>query len=157
MRPKAAIAWCQVALRQRRMAGSVAGCPDRPYLPPGEKTDDEFPLLLMTGRRLQHYNAGTMTRRTGNLALQADERLEMHPADAARLDIGDGQRVEVASRRGAVAAAVDVTDRVTEGQLFLAFHFPEVLANALTSDATDEVTSCPEYKVTAVRVSPTGA
>ena len=124
-----------------------------PYLPPGEQPDRDYPLLLITGRRLQHYNAGTMTRRTGHLQLQAQESLEVSPRDAERLGLRDGERARVTSRRGAVEAPVTVTDRVAEGQLFLAFHFPDVLANALTSDATDEVTSCPEYKVTAVRVS----
>ena len=94
-----------------------------------------------------------MTRRTPHLELQAKESLEINPSDAERLGLGDGQRARVSSRRGTVEAPVTVTDRVAEGQLFLAFHFPDVLANALTSDATDEVTSCPEYKVTAVRVS----
>ena len=58
----------------------------------------------------------------------------------------------VASRRAEVTLPVDLTERVAPGQLFMAFHFPDALANALTSDATDEVTDCPEYKVTAVRI-----
>jgi formate dehydrogenase major subunit len=126
----------------------------RPYLPPGEAPDAEFPLVLVTGRRLAHYNAGTMTRRTANLELLPAERLELHPDDAAGLAIADGDRVEVASRRAAITVAAQVTDRVRPGELFMAFHFPEALANALTSPATDEVTGCPEYKVTAVRVRP---
>jgi formate dehydrogenase alpha subunit len=124
----------------------------KPYLPPGEQPDAEYPFVLVTGRRLVHYNAGTMTRRTANLVLLPEERLEIHPSDAERLGVGDGDGIEVASRRGAVELAADVTERVAPGELFMAFHFPEALANALTSEATDEVTSCPEYKVTAVRV-----
>jgi formate dehydrogenase major subunit len=124
----------------------------KPYLPPGEQPDAEYPFVLVTGRRLVHYNAGTMTRRTDNLVLLPQERLEIHPSDAERLGVGDGDGVEVASRRGVVELAADVTERVAPGELFMGFHFPEALANALTSDATDEVTSCPEYKVTAVRV-----
>ena len=122
----------------------------RPYLPPGEEPDARYPYVLVTGRRLEHYNAGTMTRRTGNLELLPDERLEIHPHDAEQLGIGEGKRVEVASRRGTVELAARVTDRVAPGQVFMAFHFPEALANALTSDETDDVTDCPEYKVTAV-------
>jgi formate dehydrogenase major subunit len=124
----------------------------KPYLPPGEEPDAEYPFILVTGRRLVHYNAGTMTRRTDNLLLLPEERLEIHPSDAQRLGVGDGDAVEVSSRRAAVALPADVTERVAPGELFMAFHFPEALANALTSDATDDVTSCPEYKVTAVRV-----
>jgi formate dehydrogenase major subunit len=124
----------------------------RPYLPPGEQPNSRYPYVLVTGRRLEHYNAGTMTRRTDNLELLPDERLEIHPHDAEQLGVGEGDGVEVSSRRGTVELPARVTDRVAPGQLFMAFHFPEALANALTSDATDEVTDCPEYKVTAVSV-----
>jgi formate dehydrogenase alpha subunit len=124
----------------------------KPYLPPGEQPDAEYPFVLVTGRRLVHYNAGTMTRRTGNLALLPEEQLEIHPADAERLGVGEGDGVEVTSRRGAVALPADVTERVAPGELFMGFHFPDALANALTSEVTDEVTSCPEYKLTAVRL-----
>jgi formate dehydrogenase major subunit len=124
----------------------------RPWLPPGEQPDHDFPYLLVTGRRLTHYNAGTMTRRTPNLTLQPREMLDLHPDDAARLGLRHGESVEITSRRGAVVAPVRLTDDVTPGQVFLAFHFPEVAANVLTSSAVDEATSCPEYKVTAVRL-----
>jgi formate dehydrogenase major subunit len=127
----------------------------RPYLPPGEEPDSRYPYVLVTGRRLEHYNAGTMTRRTDNLELLPDERLEIHSHDAEQLGVGEGDRVEISSRRGTVELPARVTDRVAPGQLFMAFHFPEALANALTSDATDEVTDCPEYKVTAVSVRAT--
>lgn len=123
-----------------------------PYLPPGEEPDAEFPLVLITGRRLEHYNAGTMTRRTPNLDLRSRERLELNPADAAAAGLADGDLATVTSRRGAIAVAVQTTDRVAPGQCFVAFHFPETPANVLTSDNVDEITSCPEYKVTAVRV-----
>jgi formate dehydrogenase alpha subunit len=123
-----------------------------PYAAPGEQPDADFPLLLVTGRRLEHYNAGTMTRRTGNLRLVPEELLELHPDDAGALGIGDGEAVRVASRRGEILVTADVTERVSPGQAFIGFHFPEALANLLTSQHGDEVTSCPEYKVTAVRV-----
>ena len=74
----------------------------RPYLPPGETPDPDYPLLLLTGRRLDHYNAGTMTRRTANLILYAHERIESTRRDAARLGIDDGASVIAASRRGEV-------------------------------------------------------
>lgn len=123
-----------------------------PYRPSGEEPDADFPLLLVTGRRLEHYNAGTMTRRTGNLQLVPEELLELHPDDALELGVRDGDRVRVASRRGEIEVTADVTGRVAPGQAFMAFHFPEAAANLLTSQHTDEATDCPEYKVTAVRV-----
>jgi formate dehydrogenase alpha subunit len=129
----------------------------RPYLPPGEEPDADYPFVLVTGRRLEHYNAGTMTRRTANLALVPDERLDVHPDDAARLGLPDGAVVEVASRRGAITVPLRRSARVAPGQLFLAFHFPETPANLLTSEHTDEVTGCPEYKVTAVALRPAPA
>jgi formate dehydrogenase major subunit len=93
-----------------------------------------------------------MTRRTPNLTLQPRETLDLHPHDAARLGLSDGDPVEVTSRRGAVVAPVHLTDDVSPGEPFLAFHFPDVATNLLTSDAVDETTSCPEYKITAVQV-----
>ena len=125
----------------------------RPYLPPGEQPDDDYPFLLITGRRLVHYNSGSMTRRTDNLTLAPSERLELNPADAARLGVADGQAVQIASRHGTIQAPVEVTERVSPGEVFLAFHFPEILTNALTSDHVDDIATCPEYKVTAVRIS----
>jgi formate dehydrogenase major subunit len=93
-----------------------------------------------------------MTRRTANLELVPRECLEIHPDDAARLGVADGERVLVASRRGRVELAAWPTERVAPGQVFMAFHFPDALANALTSESTDSVTDCPEYKVSAVSV-----
>jgi predicted molibdopterin-dependent oxidoreductase YjgC len=81
----------------------------------------------------------------------------MHPDDAAALGLASGEEAELTSRRGRVSVAVEPTDRVAPGELFMTFHFPETLANALTSDATDEVTDCPEYKVTAVSVTRSSA
>lgn len=122
-----------------------------PYRPPGEQPDASYPFVLVTGRRLEHYNSGTMTRRTDNLRLRAHEFVEMNPTDAIRLELAEGDIVEVASRRGAVTAPLTLTESVGVGQLFMDFHFPEVLTNALTSDVVDTA-GCPEYKVTAVRV-----
>jgi formate dehydrogenase alpha subunit len=123
-----------------------------PYAPPGEQTDSEYPLLLVTGRRLEHYNSGTMTRRTANLELVGVELLEINAGDALDHGIADGERVRVASRRGAIEVTARVSDRISPGEAFTAFHFPEALTNRLTSQEVDEVTSCPEYKVTAVRI-----
>lgn len=128
----------------------------RPYLPPGEQPDSTFPYLLITGRRLVHYNSGSMSRRTPNHQLRPHEVLDLHPDDAARLGLADGDLVDVASRRAAVTFPVHLTDTVAPGQLFAAFNFPDTPTNALTSDASDSETGCPEYKITAVSLSPAG-
>jgi formate dehydrogenase major subunit len=125
-----------------------------PYKQPGDAADDEFPLILVTGRRLEHYNAGTMTRRTGNLELVDRDWLEIHPDDAERLWITDGQRVSVRSRVGRIETEARVTERIEAGHVFTAFHFPEVRTNLLVGSSADVNTSCPEYKVVAVDVRP---
>jgi formate dehydrogenase major subunit len=125
-----------------------------PYKQPGDAADDEFQMILVTGRRLQHYNAGTMTRRTGNLELVDREWLEIHPDDAAKLWITDGQRVSVRSRMGRIELEARVTERIEPGHVFTAFHFPEVRTNLLIGSSADVNTSCPEYKVVAVDVRP---
>ncbi|MBX7194304.1 MAG: formate dehydrogenase subunit alpha [Sandaracinaceae bacterium] len=120
---------------------------------PGEEADDAFPFVLITGRQLAHYNSGTQTRRTANVELQPEDFVELHPDDAAELGIEQGDLVEIASRRGAIEAHACVTRRVARGNVFLAFHFPEVKTNVLTSGSSEPETRCPEYKVTAVRVT----
>ncbi|MFD2351137.1 molybdopterin oxidoreductase family protein [Nonomuraea ferruginea] len=124
-----------------------------PYLPPGEQPDDRYPLVLVTGRRWAHYNSGGMTRRTDNLRLDPVDRLDVHPDDAARHGLRDGDRVRVESRHGSASLIARLSDDVAPGQVFCAFHFPSSGVNALTSDRADTVTSCPEYKVTAVRLT----
>ncbi len=109
-------------------------------------------LTLVTGRVLAHYNAGTMTRRTRNVALAGADALEIHPGDAAARGIRDGDRVAVVSVRGEAHAVARVTERVAPGALFLSFHFPETATNAVTGDVRDRLTGCPEYKVTIVEV-----
>ena len=125
-----------------------------PYKPPGDAASDEFPLILVTGRRLEHYNVGTMTRRTGNLELLSEDWLEIHPDDAAAWGIADGATVEVRSRNGHIHVAARVTERIQPGHVFTAFHFPEVRTNLLIGQSADVNTSCPEYKVVAVAVTP---
>lgn len=124
------------------------------WLPPGEQPDSEYPYVLITGRRLAHYNSGTMTRRTPNRDLVGHELLDLHPDDLARLGLRDGDETEVTSRRGSVLVRVHATDALVPGEAFIAFHFPDVAANLLTSEVVDAATSCPEYKVTAVNIRP---
>jgi formate dehydrogenase major subunit len=123
-----------------------------PYREPGEVADDEFPLILITGRRLQHYNAGTMTRRTKNLELMESDWLEIHPDDAARLWIKEDDLVSVRSHHGRIEIPVRITDRIEKGNVFTAFHFPELRTNLLVGDSVEVNTGCPEYKVVAVDV-----
>jgi formate dehydrogenase major subunit len=125
-----------------------------PYKAPGDAADEEFPLVLVTGRVLEHYNAGTMTRRTANVDLVDRDWLEIHPDDAARLWIGDGDRVSVRSRVGRIEVEARVSERIEPGHVFTTFHFPETRTNLLVGQSSDINTSCPEYKVIAVDVRP---
>ena len=124
------------------------------FVPSPERNQNGYPFLLITGRALEHYNVGTMTRRTPNYNLLSADFLEIHSADAARHNIKDGQIVQVESRWGSTRAPARVTERVSPGTLFLTFHFPETHANVLTSSYVDPQSKCPEYKVTAVAISP---
>lgn len=142
-------------LYQERFAtpDGLAHLAARNYLPPGEQCDAEFPFLLITGRRGEHYNSGSMTRRTGNLRLSADETVDIEPGDAAALGLNDGDPVRLGSRHGTAVLQARITDEVEPGQVFAGFHFPGASVNSLTSRVEDEVTGCPEYKLTAVRLS----
>ncbi|MGW3401417.1 formate dehydrogenase subunit alpha [Streptomyces zhihengii] len=125
-----------------------------PYLPPGEEPDADYPLLLVTGRRWAHYNSGSMTRRGANLGLDPQGHLDLHPEDAARHGVRDGAPVVVDSRHGQARLTARVGGDLAPGQVFCAFHFPDEHVNSLTSGHADTATSCPEYKVTAVRLRP---
>lgn len=114
------------------------------------------PLSLITGRVLEHYNAGTMTRRSSNLRLHPSDELQIHPSDAASRGVTDGMRVRLRSRFGEAHATARVTNEVSPGVVFLSFHDPATAANAVTGDVRDRLTDCPEYKLTAVEVEPNG-
>jgi formate dehydrogenase alpha subunit len=123
------------------------------FLPARELPDAEYPFLLTTGRLLEHWHTGTMTRRSAVLdALVPHGSLELNPRDAASLGLAAGGTAVVTSRRGRIEVPVDVTDKVDRGTVFLAFHFKEHAANELTIAALDPVAKIPEYKVCAVRV-----
>jgi predicted molibdopterin-dependent oxidoreductase YjgC len=113
-----------------------------------------YPYLLITGRVLQHYNVGSMTRRTPSQQLAAADRLEIHPDDAAREGLVEGSRVVLASRWGETRVGVAISPRTPRGSLFLSFHHPETHANRVIGPHRDPSSNCPEYKVTAVRISP---
>lgn len=113
-----------------------------------------FPYTLITGRVLEHYNVGTMTRRTPSVGLTGADVLEMNAHDAEREGFRDGDGAHVESRWGGTEVPVRISDRVSPGTLFLSFHFPESHTNRLVGPHTDPVSKCPDYKVTAVRVAP---
>jgi len=127
------------------------------YRPSAELPDEEYPLVMSTGRILYHYNAATQTRReSGPVAKQSGNFIEVHRRDARRLGIEHGQKVRVVSRRGAVEAEAFVSPRVRRGCVWMPMHFAESRANLLTNDAGDSVTGTAEYKVCAVRIEPLG-
>jgi len=123
------------------------------YKPPMELPDNEYPLVLTTGRSLYHFHTGTLTRKVNGLNILRGEGLvEINPQDASSLGIADGEMVKVISRRGEVAARAKVTDVSPVGVVFMTFHFAESPANLLTNPALDPVAKIPEYKVCAVRI-----
>jgi predicted molibdopterin-dependent oxidoreductase YjgC len=123
------------------------------YKPPAEEPDDEFPLILSTGRSLFHWHGGTMSRRSPGLdAIAPVAEVEIHPIDAANLGIADDSPVRVTSRRGSVVALAHLTRRSPIGTIFMTFHYAEAATNLLTLDAVDPTAKIPEYKVCAVRV-----
>ena len=123
------------------------------YIPSKELPDDDYPLLLTTGRGIFHFHTGTMTRKVAGLnALHGKELLEINPEDAKKLGIGDGEAVHVCSRRGKVTATASVTERSPPGVVFMTFHFAETRTNLITSPHVDPVAKIPEAKVCAVKV-----
>ncbi len=125
------------------------------YRPPAESADPEYPLVLSTGRTLYHYNAATQTRRSGGLSTKQPEGfVEVHPRNARRLGLEDGQMVDVVSRRGKVRCRALVSRQVRPGSIWMPLHFPDARANILTNDAGDAVTGTAEYKVCAARIEP---
>ena len=123
------------------------------HIPPAELPDDEYPMLLSTGRVLYHWHGGEMTRRAkGLLAVYDSALVEINPGDADWLRIADGTKLRVTSRRGNIEAEAWITDRVPPGMVYANFHFPVNSANILTQAALDPEAKIPEYKIVAVRV-----
>jgi formate dehydrogenase alpha subunit len=123
------------------------------HVPPAELPDDEYPMIMSTGRVLYHWHGGQMTRRSPGLMQVFGEALvELNPEDAEKLGMNGKKTVRISSRRGSIEAEAWVTDRVPPGMIYTNFHFPEASANELTQAALDPVAKIPEYKVTAVKV-----
>ena len=129
----------------------------RPYEPAAESPDREYPFWLNTGRVLEHWHTGSMTRRTKVLnELKPHAEVEINTADAARLNIKNGEKVKVSTRRGSIEIMAQVSDRVMKNVIFIPFHFMEASANMLTNDALDPIAKIPEYKVCSVKVEKIG-
>lgn len=109
-----------------------------------------YPFILTTARQLEHYNAGTMTRRTDNQEISPMDYLEVNPLDAADKGVGAGDKVKIFSDRGSVEIPIKLTYLVKPGVLRTTFHQPEVFINMITGNVGDEYTLTPEYKVVAV-------
>jgi formate dehydrogenase alpha subunit len=120
---------------------------------PFEMPDQEYPLLLTTGRSLYHFHTGTMTRRTSLLDREVPTPyVEINPEDAKVLGVRNGQKVIVESRRGQLQLDAKVTPDIPQGTIFIPFHFNEAPANVLTGQALDPISKIPELKVTAARI-----
>ena len=128
------------------------------YKPSAESPDKEYPLLLTTGRNLFHFHTGTMSRKVKGLnVFSREELVEINPQDASALDITDGEKIRVVSRRGAVTAKVKVTEVSPVGVVFMTFHFAESPTNQLTNPTLDPIAKIPEFKVSAVRIEKNGS
>ena len=122
------------------------------YTPIVEQPDDEYPFILTTGRLLEHWHGGTMTRNSRLEELYPEARVDVHPIDAARSGLDDGNAVKVSSRRGEVIMRTRVTEKTTPGVVFIPMHFAEAAANILTIDALDPQAKIPEFKACAIRM-----
>jgi predicted molibdopterin-dependent oxidoreductase YjgC len=121
---------------------------------PAENPDDEYPLILSTGRVLYHYHTGTMTRRSKPLDWREPRGYaEIHPENAAEIGLENDRAVIIKSRRGEIRTRARLSEEVLPGTVFLAFHWREAPANVLTQDHTlDPIAKIPEYKVCAIRL-----
>jgi formate dehydrogenase alpha subunit len=123
------------------------------HISPAELPDDEYPMVLSTGRVLYHWHGGEMSRRSkGLLEIYDRPLIEVNEEDALRLGLNGNKRVRVSSRRGSIEAEAWVTDRVPPGMVYGNFHFPEASINNLTIAALDPIAKIPEYKVCAVKI-----
>ncbi len=113
---------------------------------------EDYPFILTTNRRLEHYNCGAMTRRTGNIIINPEDVLLINPEDAKNNLISNGDLLCVESPRGKVDIRAKISDEVKAGILSSTFHFPEIMLNNVTSNETDSEALCPEYKVVAVKI-----
>ena len=117
-----------------------------------ETYEKDYPFIITTNRELEHYNCGTMTRRTNNVDILTEDVLLIHPDDAASNKIAEGDMVCVESPRGKVDIKARISDEMKPGILSSTFHFPEIMLNIITSDEHCSEAMCPEYKVVSCRI-----
>ncbi len=123
------------------------------YTPPAEEVDAEYPMILTTGRILEHFHTGTMSRNSNILdTLVKEAFVEINPNDASNYDLTNGELVAVSTRRGSIRLKVKISDRPKPNVVFIPFHFYEAAANKLTIDALDPVAKIPEFKVCACKI-----
>jgi formate dehydrogenase major subunit len=120
--------------------------------PATEVVSPQFPFLLVTGRTLQAFNSGTMTRRTPARLLWETDHLDLSPADARRLGLHEHETATVTSRYGSIRLPVHISQSVNSGEVFATFHDPETGVNRLIGNVRDRQVGTPQYKVTAVRL-----
>ncbi|MCF6336287.1 MAG: formate dehydrogenase subunit alpha, partial [Spirochaetales bacterium] len=118
-----------------------------------EQTSREYPYILSTGRVLYHWHGGTMTRRSVLDKIYPNALVEMHPEDAAKEGLTEGDLIRVASARGSIVAKLKVSERSQEGLIFIPIHFAEASVNELTNDLRDPVAKIPDFKISAVRIT----
>ncbi|MGQ9655023.1 MAG: formate dehydrogenase subunit alpha, partial [Thermodesulfobacteriota bacterium] len=123
------------------------------YTPPPETPDEEFPYILTTGRLPFHFHGGSITRRIERLNEEVSEgRVHISPQDAKGAKIGDGETVEVCSRRGSITIRAMLSDEVEPGTVFIPMHFAEHAANVLTDARLDAEAKIPGFKVCSVKI-----
>ncbi|MGH2913767.1 MAG: formate dehydrogenase subunit alpha [Solirubrobacteraceae bacterium] len=128
------------------------------WLPARELPDEQYPYILNTGRLLEHWHTGTMTRRSFALdAIQPRAQVYVNPDDAEEMGLADGAQARVSSRRGTIELEVKVSHTEARGNCFIPFHFREAAANLLTNDEIDPFGKIPEFKFCAVSIEPAEA
>jgi formate dehydrogenase major subunit len=133
-------------------SGSRAPLKRIEFRPSTQTTSPEFPFLLMTGRTLYQFNAGTMTMRTPNVELRPADTLDISTEDAARLGLRDAEPVRVRGQHGESILPIRINPAIKQGELFATFHTTDVFLNRLTGTGRDNVVHTPEYKIVAVRL-----
>jgi len=126
-----------------------------PYVEASELPDEEFPIILSTGRILYHYHGGNMSRHSQGLdEIRPEAEVEIHPEDAEKMKVSNGDTVELTSRRGKVVSKVKITEKSPTGVAFMTFHYKEAPVNELTGDTLDSVAKIPPFKVSSIKINP---
>ena len=135
-----------------RAGGLAKFAPTRP-LPPDEPVDDEYPTVLTTGRQLEHWHTGSMTRRAQVLdALEPEAVASLSPGELNRLGVVPGEKLTITTRRGTITLTARVDDKIPDGMVFVPFAYAEAAANLLTNPALDPYGKIPEFKYAACRL-----